>query len=357
MNVSDVQMVLNRIVEIYEGISPQILRSAIEYAKFQSTTSTLDTDDGTGGKTPLLLRTQGYIEGYCHIFDEYYNPDAIDIATNEFTEDVMSGIQADYGEEAPTSIISACADFAAVIAANRHPDSSYAEVSEVVRLSSIGYMDGALDADTDIQYGKFIRHMNKGYSLEDAGKAYDIVASEIHLNVEDEESATALRTSTTACLSDMMDTLVYPKSGNGEISTEDPLICAMLYILGYLRGIANASENEEGADSVEETETLNDNEGTVKDVEKYLVSMWCRYNGYPERIIDDACASMEKEISESMTNGEEDDDARLATLYGIGYADGAWMTSQDDDVSSEELREMEISEEIDKVFADMIVGD
>lgn len=370
MLITDLQAVLNVIVDNYSEISPQILRSAVEYAKFQASNPSLDTDDETGGKTPLLIRSEGYIEGYSHMFDEYYNSDAIDIATSEYTEDVMLSIREDYGEDAPTAIISACADFANVIASKRHADSTYADVVDVVRLSALGYMDGALAADADIEFGKRIRSMNPSYDMGTAEVAFDIVADEIHLQTSIDSTVT-LKTAATAGLCDMMDMLVYPKSGNGEIATEDPLICAMLYILGYLKGIGNSVGDQ--ARAVDHTDDLNDIEHEGSELEKEqkpdnvktrqclidesLVAMWCRYSGYPDRIFEEACASMQKEIRPATSEDVPEDDSGLAMLYGVGYADGAWMSSRDDDVTEQELQEMEISEEIDKIFANMDIDE
>lgn len=372
MMVTDLQAVLDRLVDIYADLSPQILRSAVEYAKFQAESPALDTDDGTGGKTPLLIWTQGYVEGYCHIFDGYYNPDAVDVATNEYTEDIIAGIIEHYGEESPTSIISACADFANVIASKRHPDTSDADIAEVVRLSSIGYMDGALDAADDVTGGKRVRSMSNGYGMDAAEIAYDIVSDEIRLAIDDEDASWTLKTSACTCLCDMMDILVYPRSGNGDIATEDPLICAMLYLLGYLKGVTGGrcSSNDDGhggdsgmADKDECSKTTSSSEGGKRPgeserlVEKSLIAMWCRYSGYPPCIFEDACDAMASEVlgDEQPEEIEDGDDSMLAVLYGVGYADGAWMSSQDDGIDERELIEMEISEEIDRVFADMDV--
>lgn len=357
MELQDLQQVLDRIVMTYGEISPQILRDVVEYAKMQSVNISIEGDEETGGKTHLFVKSQGYIEGYCHVFDEYYNEDAVDVAVNDITEPVIVGIREDYGEEAPTAIISSCADFASTVAAMRHDDTPDDEVRDVVRMAAVGYMDGTLACASDKLYGRRITSVFNGYPMELAQTAFDMTASETSLVIEDPEIYDEVRDGACACLKEMMEVVVCPKSGNSAIATDDTLICAMMYLLGFLKGLLpqDAVDISQGKDYESDPEKQR-----AARIAQSQLAVWTRYNGYSQSIFDEASEAMETDALLADMVGPDNEmqanDGTLAMLFGMGFADGKWMMS-DDEMSDVQKAELDIATEVAQVLANISPAD
>lgn len=327
---TDLQMVIDRLLAIYEvDLSPQIMRSAVDYAKRQAM-SVYDEADDTGGKTPLMLRTQGYIEGYCHVYDSYVNRELCDITENDAIDDVMYVLSNDYGESLPTWVFASCADFIAGIAAKSSADAPKGEVSRVLSHCGHGYIEGADDALADMLMHRHIRAMSELYPIEAGDIAYEIVVEETEMELADDKAAELLQECAVGGLCDMMNKLVVPKSGNSLITTDDPLLCAMLYILGFMNGMFDIGEEEaQDKDEIDAfgEQSLRSGEGDVR--------YWCRYKGYGSDIVEKSLSRMQRKVLlEDKENEEgdvlEENDGTMAALFAIGVADGAAIMSDDD---------------------------
>lgn len=349
MLLPDLQMVLDKLVSEYGNISPQILRSAVEYAKMSAGMISVEGDEFSGGKDILYVRAQAYIEGYCKVYDEYCNTKAYEVASTDLTRYAMSNIQQDFGEEAPTYFLSACGDY--LIAISSDADGILEEdMSSLLLSAGIGFMDGAIDADLDIGDGAYIKPVFPPYPMSASEQAYDIIAEEVSLNIEDDGVAEEIKKLVCADLTRMMNRVIYPRSGNSEIQTEDSLACAMMYLGGYVKGILG--ENDTGLDIDLISPQSNSLQEALHAADA-LLSNWIRYRGHSETTAAESVEAMRDAVlldnlflSEHISTAE----TSMAALYGMGYSDARQSLGNDAD-SDDSLRYSAISDEIDIILS------
>lgn len=238
MQTFDVQRVLDKIVDFQANrVSPQILRRTIEYAKVTSSSPTININDGTGGKSELMQRAQGFINGYASVVDDAINTIAMTPYVNRYTKEAIEELsEKEMQENQPASDIVGAANYAMVVILAR-PDEMI-DVDMIKRSAwnaARGFLDGAQEARINIEAGKWIRSMNSNLSAFDIEQAFEMVSESV---IENDDFKELLFCSIIDDAKEALDKKLDPKSGYAiapSAPVEDTLT---MYMLGYIRGAA-----------------------------------------------------------------------------------------------------------------------
>lgn len=353
MELENAQAVLDKAAEVYSGISPQILRSAVGYGKSLIGTPSIERDGEESAMEALWARIRGYVDGYSRIFDGLYDTDVVNIYPDSRVAYFVDSLRDDYGEDVPTYVLSATSDFLSQMIIIQPEEETDGVLSDSMIQSGFGFIEGARECIDDLVTGKKIKDMCANFPPAAAVAALDIFVNETDYTFDNIEQKRGIYEEAGTSLVDFMDTAVLPRSGNPivPLMNVDPLTLNLTYLLGFFYGRLGF-----GGDA--EKEELEHAQQIKLRIAEGAVSIWTRGNGYGEDILKKAWEKA-GDVAMKQAQGEKESVREgnpvfypwnHCAAYGIGYADGYWMHALDSDVV--ETEEEAISRELDEVFAE-----
>lgn len=348
MDIVEVQMVLDRIVTMFgDTLSPQIMRSAVEYAKVMAP---IDGETGDDEPVSLAQRAQGFIAGYCDFIDGKVakGDDEIDVA-DQIAKDVVSVIREDYGEEYSYLAFAGAARYADLVAAGRPDDIDDNKSQSALRNCIMGYLDGYFQAECDTEDGKFIRdvgmHVPRDYYME----MIDLVSEDVEMNADYKDE---IKDSIADGLDKLFQFYLYPRSGHVVDEQVSPEAFMTLYMLGFLKGADSVNDVE--AETLPFSQVQKDVSPTERIVMREIVT-WAERWSMSKETGERAAAATYAFASNAAKNTADEDAPMTAmdTVFGMGYVDGLHFLLGDKVMKSGKNSMRDLIAEVDAVFAEM----
>lgn len=349
MLIGEVQMVLDKILSIFSTVSPQILRSAVEYAQVESTAPDLEDDAGVGAVASLGQRIQGYVGGYCDCIDGVVAEISEDIAIDDPTArkyvDVM---KSDMGEELSYSAFVGAGIYADLISAGR-PSTLSEDQANVTMYNCVhGYLDGFSQAERDREGGKFIRDMGAKSVKEQYDGLVKSTAKKVDVEPDYESK---IHESVMDGIEHMFIQYLYPKSGHVADEMTKPESFVTVFFLGFLKGADKAHEVE--AEMLPYEDVFR-NADPVERIFLRRIVKGAEMSGITRKTGERAAAATYA-FSNAAVSGSQIENATMAPIdvaFGMGYLAGLRFLLGKRIEKRGGAGVEELAAEIDAVFAD-----
>lgn len=319
MDITEIQTVLDRVVALFGStLSPQILRSAVEYGEIEAGNPDLgETDDKMSA---LAQRVLGFIAGYCDCVDDKGVMEVDDIyISDKIARDIIELIRTDYGEEYGYTAFIGAARYADLTAAGLPDDSDANNGRIVIRNCILGYLDGFSQAECDIENNKFIRNMALAIPDGIYADMYDMVADEINMA---EDFRNDVKADALAGLDRVLKHYLYTKSGRVADDMVAPETLMTLYILGFVKGANTVHDVEINMPTY--AKIIKDVTPAERIILKEIV-LWAERWGRTRKTGERAAAATFVFTRKSVSAASGEDDYMMTDMdavLGMGYVDG-----------------------------------
>ena len=309
-----VQSVIDELQRQNPEISPAVLRKTVYHIANIGSAPSENFDEMATVYPPMLYaEAQAYMDGFSAALDGDYDTADTDISPSIPEESPVRAKLDEYSSVLPSYMLARASHYSAVMGAAQPVEIEHQFGSAIPALAASGFVSGFSAAIQDLDGGHSFRPANPSHPRS----FYLDVARESVSSVMDGDH-TPLVELTATCMQDLSSRKINTASGRSRFSPSVEKTCLLVYGIGLVHGVLFAMGNQpdnEGFDEVSPSDQI----GAELDV-------WCRMNGYPDDVKEQARLSSARLVAEV---GDGQVDEGLYLLNGWGFADGyASMTEE-----------------------------